>query len=51
MRTVISVLFIAGLALAFSSREAASVDQDVVLAISFDEAVARDLSPHGKPSA
>ena len=47
MRTVISVLFIAGLALAFSSREAASVDQDVVLAISFDEAVARDLSPHG----
>ena len=47
MKSVISVLCIAGMALAFSSREAASVDQDVVLAISFDEAGVRDLSAHG----
>ena len=47
MRIVIFIPWIAGLVFASSFGEAAVIDRDIVLAISFDEAGVRDLSPHG----
>ena len=47
MRIVILVLWFTGLVLAPPIGEAVVIDQDIVLAITFDEAGVRDLSPHG----